>query len=401
MLKVLQINAGSQNFGGVSAILLNLYRHIDRTKVQFDFLTPNKTTYGLFREEIEAMGGHIYELGINSSKLPGKISLYAALREFFRDHRYDIVHINSGVLLFNSFAASAARRFTRAKIFVHAHSNGGRSGVKERVSLPLKKFLASRADVLLACSASAAAYMFPEEAISGTHILRNGIDTRHFQFSESERERVRVELGLSDAFVIGSVGRFSPEKNHAFMLEVLKSARKHRPDAKLLLVGDGPLLESIREKADSLGLSDAVVFAGAQADVAPYYAAMDVYLQPSEFEGFGICCLEAEASGLFVAASDRVPEDADAAKTMLRIPLEHGAEAFAAALLGFCGSSEGDFSPCGQLSALPSPVKAKAGARENAWQTALDAGYDIVVSASLLEKLYMAAVPKKRKLRSS
>ncbi len=186
----------SQNFGGVSAVLLNLYRNIDRTKVQFDFLTPNRSTYEMHRGEIEGMGGHIYELGIDSSKLQGKMKLYAALREFFRTHRYDIVHVNAGVLLFNCFCASAARRFTRSKVFVHAHSNGGRSGAKESVSLPLKKFLAGRADVTLACSASAAAYMFPQEELRRTVILKNGIDARHFACGPiCDRERRKILPG--------------------------------------------------------------------------------------------------------------------------------------------------------------------------------------------------------------
>lgn len=395
MLRVLQINAGSQNFGGVSAILLNLYHHIDREKVQFDFLTPNQTTYGMHRQEIEAMGGHIYELGINSSKLSGKMKLYAALREFFRDHRYDIVHVNSGVLLFNCFAASAARNFTRAKIFVHAHSNGGRSGAKESLSGPLKRFLATRADVTLACSPSAAAYMFPEEALGRTCILRNGIDARSFAFSAAERERVRKELGLTEAFVIGSVGRFSSEKNHAFMLDILRSVRNRRQDAALLFIGEGELLAEIREKAAAMGLSEAVVFAGAQAEVAPFYAAMDVYLQPSAFEGFGICCLEAEASGLPVVASDRVPEDADVAKNMRRIPLEAGPDVFAAELPGI-GNAEEAYSPCGQLGAMPSPPVSGGRPREEAWRQVIEAGYDIVNSTRQLEALYEAAVPGKK-----
>lgn len=396
MLRVLQINAGSQNFGGVSAILLNLYRHVDRTKVQFDFLTPNQTTYGLHREEIEAMGGHIYELGINSSKLNGKARLYAALRGFFRTHRYDIVHINSGILLFNCFVASAVSRFTRAKIFVHAHANGGRNGLKESLSAPLKSFLLERTDVALACSASAAAYMFPEKSVSGVILLKNGIDAGHFRFSKEERERVRQELGLSEAYVLGSVGRFSPEKNHLFMLDILKAVRERRPEAALLLVGEGQLREAVLERAKELGLSEAVVFTGAKADVVPYYDAMDVYLQPSEFEGFGICCLEAEATGLSVVASDRVPEDADVAKAMRRIALEEGPEAFAEALSCAGTRTEGDFTPCGQLGAMPTKASVSGCLREDAWKSVIEAGYDIVSSARRLEELYEAACPKRK-----
>ena len=395
MLRVLQINAGSENCGGVSAILLNLYRHIDRTRVQFDFLTPNKTTYAMYREEIEGMGGHIYELGIDSSKLPGKAKLYVALREFFRTHRYDIIHINSGVLLFNSVVASACHRFTRAKLFVHAHANGGRSASKEELSEPLKKFLVARTDVSLACSASAAEYIFTKkEAKERTVILKNGIDARQFAFQSKVREEKRRELGLSENFVVGCVGRFSREKNQEFLIEVLSCMRKLQiacidgnmanngaglkevpppnPDAcreaKLLFVGGGSTEDEVRAKAREMGLLDNVIFAGPQADVAPYYMTMDAYCQPSTHEGFGICCLEAEASGLSVVTSDRVPEDADIAGVMQRLPLEGGPEAFAYAL-------------------LTAPKRE----REEAWKKVGEAGFDIVTSAKQLLELYEEA----------
>ena len=161
MIKVLHINAGTGIFGGVSAFCLNIYRNIDRNKIQFDFLTSNITTYGQFRDEIEQYGGAIYELGINAKPLTGKIKLAKALRVFLKSHKYDVIHINSGILLFNSVVADVCRKNTNAKIFVHSHANGGRTWTKELFSGLLKRSLVRRADCILACSESAAEYMFP------------------------------------------------------------------------------------------------------------------------------------------------------------------------------------------------------------------------------------------------
>ncbi len=106
MIKVLHINAGSRDFGGVSVFCLNLYRNIDRDKVQFDFLTPNISTYESVRSEIEGYGGSIFQFEINASSLTGKIKLYRRLKTFLSSHHYDLFYINSGILLFNCVVAS-------------------------------------------------------------------------------------------------------------------------------------------------------------------------------------------------------------------------------------------------------------------------------------------------------
>ena len=122
-IKVLQINAGSKLFGGVSAIILNLFRHMGEDVV-FDFLTPNISTYSEFKEEIEAKGGTIYDFKINASSATGKIKLYYRLKEFLTINKYDIIHINSGVLLFNYIGARACKKYSDSKIVVHSHNNG-------------------------------------------------------------------------------------------------------------------------------------------------------------------------------------------------------------------------------------------------------------------------------------
>lgn len=333
-IKILHINAGSKNFGGVSAFLLNLYRNIDREKFSFDFLTPNKTTYENYRAEIENSGGHIYELGINSSNYKGKKKLQKELKKFLSQHNYDIIHVNSGILSFNYMVAAACRKYSSAKIIVHSHNNGGRSSFKEKFTSPFKRFVVKNADKLLACSLSAAEYMFPKkEANQNTVVIKNGIDPQKFAYAPEIRNKLRKKLGIEDKFVIGHVGRFMPQKNHSFMLDVFAELLKKEPDAVLLLIGEGELTDEIKKKADDLGIKDKVMFMGACSDIENYYQAMDVFFLPSVYEGLGIVNIEAQDAGLHCVVSDIVPRDVDVAGMVKFLSNSDPAEVWIEALL--------------------------------------------------------------------
>ena len=363
-LRILQINAGSQFFGGVSAMVFNLYRQMS-DQVTFDFLTPNRTTYSAQKEEILSRGGRVMEFGINSRKLPGKLKLYFALKKFLGKHRYDIIHINAGVLLFNYVVARACRKYGNTKIIVHSHSNGGRGRLKEMISYPLKHGLSKRADRTIACSDSAAEYMFDANRVKRTLILKNGIDVERFRYNEEVREKLRKEKNLDGRFVIGHIGRFMPEKNHDFLLDVFAECVKKDQDCRLLLAGEGELRETIREKAARLGLKDKVVFLGPVSDPEAWYQTMDVFVLPSHFEGFGIVNIEAQAAGLPCVISDAVPAEVDVSGRVDRLSLNAGTEVWADKILASKGSERKDGSALVR-----------------------DAGYDIRKSADELLKLY-------------
>ena len=363
-LRILQINAGSQFFGGVSAMVFNLYRQMS-DRVVFDFLTPNRTTYSAQKAEILSRGGKVMEFGINSKNLPGKLKLYFALKKFLGKRKYDIIHINAGVLLFNYVVACACRKYSNAKIIVHSHSNGGRSGLKEKLSSPLKHGLSKRADRTIACSDSAAEYMFDEKKVKKTLILKNGIDVERFRFNEETREKLRKEKNLDGNFVIGHIGRFMPEKNHEFLLDVFAECAKREKNSKLLLAGEGELLPEIRDKAVSLGLEDRVVFLGPVTNPEEWYQTMDVFVLPSHFEGFGIVNIEAQAAGLPCVISDAVPEEVDVSGHVDRLPLSAGKNAWADKILAFKGFE-----------------------RQDGSQLVRDAGFDIRKSADELLLLY-------------
>ena len=366
-IRVLHINAGSGIFGGVSAFCLNIYRKIDREKVQFDFLTPNISTYEQYRTEIESYGGKTYQLGINSSTNKGKIKLYFALKGFLRSHKYDIIHINSGVLLFNCVVKAACKRYSTAKIFVHSHSNGGRSERKERFSEPLKRFLTKDVDTLLACSTSAAEYMFPQSKIGKVEIINNGIDVDKYKLNLAMREKLRNEMNLSEKYVIGHVGRFTREKNHLFLIDLLKEIREEKEDAILLLIGEGELQGETREYAKEQGILESVLFLGARKDVNDLYQVMDVFVLPSKFEGFGIVNIESETSGLKCVVSDVVPETVNVTGNVVRLSLDDSIEKWKKEVLNV-------------------PV-----VRKDLTKLIVGAGFDINTSVTELTQLYVEA----------
>ena len=206
----------------------------------------------------------------------------------------------------------------------------------------MRHLIRSNATVMLGCSEKACKYVFGENCMSDkrTMVMPDGIDCERFAFNEKMRKKVRMEYGLEDKFVVGHVGHFNPAKNHEKILSAFAEVAKRREDAALLLVGDGELESDVRAKVEELGLSERVVFAGAHKDVENMYQAMDVFLFPSRYEGFGMAMIEAQAGGLACVASDVVPEDTNADGRAVYLPLGESNEAWAETILNMPARTE-------------------------------------------------------------
>ncbi|MBQ3424420.1 MAG: glycosyltransferase, partial [Clostridia bacterium] len=221
-LRVLQIISGNRYFGGISALLYNVYSHIDREQVQFDFLYPYISTNGIYKEKIETMGGRVYELGITGNKVDRKAKLYPGIRQFLKEHPYEVVHINSGNLLFNLIVSKAARDAGIGTIIVHSHNAdaANESKLKQRAIGALKPLLDRQLTARFACSDEAARHMFTEKAVAGNGVtvVRNGIEVQRFLYDEQARGEVRRRLGIENKHVVGHIGRFCPQKNQVFLI---------------------------------------------------------------------------------------------------------------------------------------------------------------------------------------
>ena len=251
------------------------------------------------------------EAGINCIQIPDKVhhplKHLWMMYKIFRQGKYDVVHCHLDWFL-NSYVCFIAMLAGIRKRIAHHHQAYGNNLLCSLVRIPCKLF----ATHWLACGEAAAINGWGKDAVKKgkVTVLPNAIDPERFKFSESARHEIRAKYGIKDDdFVVGHVGRFYPQKNHNFLIDVFHSVHKQKPNAKLLLLGDGPLQEKIRQKVDALGLTESVIFAGLQKDTALFYSAMDVFAFPSLWEGLGIVLLEAQYNGLPCIASSAVPEE--------------------------------------------------------------------------------------------
>lgn len=299
---------GTTNLGGAESRVMELYRALDRDKVQFDFLVHTGKE-GQYSEEIRRLGGRIYS--VPRFRLLNLLSYKKALRKFFREHHEFAVvhgHMTSTASIYLPIAKKAGIPVTIA----HARSAGVSPGLKGLATRMLRYPLKYRADYCFTCSAEAAEAVYGRKWVEKGNVwtIPNAIDAQRFAFDAAVRAQVREELGLGDKFVVGHVGRFGFMKNHTFLIDIFAELCKMRDDAILVLIGKGELEGQIREKISSLGLPDKVLFLGNRFDVERYYQAFDYFVFPSIFEGLPGSVAEAQASGLCCLVSDKVTREA-------------------------------------------------------------------------------------------
>ncbi|MDO4899161.1 glycosyltransferase [Actinomyces sp.] len=300
---------------------MNYFRHIDPSRVVFDFYTyyhPSDTTY---QDEIEGLGGRCLD-GPDSKNI---FTIRRHLAKVLKEHagEYRVVHIHDPMLA--RFLYPVIHRYGVATVIVHSHSTGY-SGSRIKA---FRNWLACRnirrySDARMACSYEAGVHLFGS---LGFTVMRNAIEVERFAFDSDVRNSVRSEFGLDDAYVIGHVGRFSEEKNHALLLSVFKELVRRDPSSRLILVGDGPLREHYEAVVREQGLADVVVFVGHSGRVSELFQAMDVLVLPSRFEGLGLVGVEAQCAGVPVVCSDRVPAEIETLNCSF-VPLDSAPDAW-------------------------------------------------------------------------
>lgn len=307
MERVLQI-VDSMEMGGIQAFIMNVYRSIDREKVQFDFLVHHMTD-GPFYQEIESKGGKVYCLPARNE---GVFKNKTALREFFNEHKeYRVVHMHESSLSYIEPLVAAKNAGVPIRI-MHSHST---HILGNKIHFILHRFhsinIHKIATHYLACGEMAGKWMYGKSRVKANYtVLYNGINLKSFKFNPEIRKQVRDELTVGDALVFGHVGRFMQVKNHKFLVEIFKEILKMKPDSYLVLAGTGELLESTKDYCKSLEIIDSVRFLGVRKDVSRLLQAMDAMILPSFYEGFPVTAIEAQASGLPVYLSDTITKEA-------------------------------------------------------------------------------------------
>lgn len=327
---------GGVSLGGAESRIMDLYRQMDREEIQFDFLVHSTAVKSGFQEmrlegaqkqsekegssarksefydkEIRTMGGHIYVLP--KFKVYNYLSYRKAVKAFFSAHReFRVVqgHMTSTAGIYLPIAKKAGVPVTVA----HARNAGVVKGPKGFATRFFRRGLAGKADYCFACSTLAGQDVFGEEAMKAgkVKIIHNAIDVDRFTYKEKVRQETRAQLGIADGLALGHVGRFEYQKNHPYLLDVFAAVCRERPDACLLLLGDGEGRPAMEEKSRQLGVADRVHFLGNRRDAQRFYQAMDVFLLPSFFEGLPGVLVEAQAAGLRCFVSDTVTREAKA-----------------------------------------------------------------------------------------
>lgn len=327
--------------GGVSTMMINIQKHLDRNIVNFDYLVFHEGKAPL--EDIaKAMGSRKLIACVDSigSAAIRRIARLREIRKVCKENNIKIMHYNADCPadLMNIIAAKAGGV---KHVTIHSHNAGfGTAGVGIRViSNILKPFTPLVCDTFWACSELAASFLFPTKIIRENcySVLPNGIELKKFAFNPKERDIKRKELDLDNKFVVGHAGRFSDQKNHTFLLDIFYEICQKDSDAVLILFGIGELQEKMKEKAKRLGISERVIFYGASNEMYNMWQAIDVFIMPSLHEGLPVTGIEAQACGVPCIFSDRITKEADISETSLFLSLSATAEQWADTALQFKG----------------------------------------------------------------
>lgn len=316
MIRVLHIIDNINIDAGVSSVVMNIYRFIDRNLIQFDFLVSHignerGKTYAM---EIDKLGGHIYYFGAPLS-FPGILTAPNAAKKFFKNNykSYDVVHLHTPTIA--EFTIKYARRYGIKYIITHSHStitslNPIKSAINSYLITRIKKYSSD----YWACSTEAAKFMFGGLNINNinVNILKNAIGFEQFAFNAVSRKLIRQELGLLNKIVLIHVSNFSPIKNLEFIVPIIKEISRLTSNYHFIFVGNGPTKKNIEGLVELNKLSNFCLFIGQTDDVKSYLQAADAFFLPSLSEGFGVSAVEAQASGLKCLLSETITREVNA-----------------------------------------------------------------------------------------
>ncbi|WP_025739370.1 glycosyltransferase family 1 protein [Aquimarina pacifica] len=371
--RVLQVFA-IMNRGGAESMIMNYYRNVDRTKIQFDFLVHRKEK-AAFDDEIESMGGKIYKFDPINPIFPG--AYYQKLRAFFEEHKeFSVVHSHTNT--FSSFTLKIAKEFNIPCRIAHAHNAlekikvkdlfDGKEAIKEVfkkiIKLRVKNNIHASTTHNFSCGDKAGKWLFGKN--STFRIMNNAVDAKAFAYDNEVRNKYKKEFDLENDFVLGHIGSFTVQKNHSYLLKVFASVVEQKPNCSLLIIGDGPLRKSLEKEAASLSIEDKVQFLGIRTDIAQLCQLLDVFVFPSLYEGLPVTLIEAQSAGIKIVASDRITEEVLLTNDIEFLPIEIEPKVWAEHIL-----------------------QKVAADRVNNYETIKEKGYDIKNNAEIIQNFYL------------
>lgn len=357
---------------GIESFIMNMYRKIDRSKVQFDFLVL-RNQKEFYDEEVKKMGGKKYF--VHSEKentLLRVLEESKMIEEFLRKHKYNIVHIHYTTPLRAPYLLAAKRAGVKIRIY-HSHSAyvSGKNSIKKIIYALMRKGINKWTTHYFACSEAAAEWMFTKKIIDEKRckIIYNGIDIDKFEFNPVTRKEIRQEFGVDKDFVIVNIGRFSEQKNQQFSIEVFRQFKMKCPNTKLILIGTGKLLNNMKKVVQEYQLEEYVLFTGVRSDVNRILSGADCFIMPSLYEGLPVSAIEAQCAGLPCVLSDNITQEVKMTDSVSFLSLNDSIDTW-----------------CNEI------FKYKNIDRVNCTNAIIDKGYEINTGARALEKFYLKAV---------
>lgn len=349
--------------GGVESVVMNYYRNIDRNKIQFDFICDSDST-NIPYKEIESLGGKV----ILCPPYQKIFKYIKELKKIFKENEYKVVHSNINAL--SVFPLYAAKKAGVPIRIAHSHSTSNKKEWKKNLLKNILRPLSKKYSThYFACTEHAGRWLFGDKTFDRglVTVINNGIDVESYAFNKKVREEKRNELNIKDTdLVIGHIGRFMKQKNHEFVIDIFNELYKENKNYKLMLIGQGPLQDEIKQKVKDLGIEDAVMFLGQKTDVNKYYQAMDLFLFPSLYEGLGMVFVESQSAALPSIASTEVPKIAKVSDRAYFIGLDQPVKVWTDKIEKVINQDR-----------IVDTKRIK------------DAGYDIVTEAKKLEEKYM------------
>ena len=317
----------------METLIMNLYRNINRSEIQFDFAVHGNRN-GDFEKEIFEMGGRFYQFP-HMRKDP--VAYRKAWRSFWREHNEDYrafhMHTNS---LANIIALEEAARADIPIRIIHSHSSFANRGKLQWLNNYLhkrhRKKVANIATNLIACSDKAAEWMFGGMQLGDKKvlILKNGVDIDKYKFDEQKRALIRKELKVSrNQILIGQIGSFLPVKNHLFSIEIAKELKALNMNFRMIFAGTGPMKDKIEANIVANNLEDCMSLIGVRSDIDSLLSALDVLVMPSLYEGLPVSLIEAQVNGVPIIASESITRNVRINSNLCFLSIDHSANEWA------------------------------------------------------------------------
>ena len=356
--------------GGAETMIMNYYRQIDRSKIQFDFLV-NRPYEAAYEKEIQELGGKIFRMCPLYPQYFGRYK--KEVREFLKAHpEYQIIHSNLEERSY--FALKEAKKLNIPVRISHSHNAPRGFDLKSIIRYYFRANLKPQVTHMFTCGEEAGIWLYGKKQQDHVIMMNNAIDAKLYQYHPAVEEEMRKELGLEGKFVIGHVGRFFPQKNHTFLIEIFAKVYQQNKNAVLLLVGGGELETEIKEKVEELNLTEAVKFLGVRSDIHRIMQAFDVFILPSLFEGFPVTMVEAQAAGLPCIISDQVPPQCAITENVEIISLQQSPQQWAERLLTYQNTQ-----------------------KQNTYETIVKQNFDIKANAKWLQQFYLEELKSRKK----